>query len=217
MLGGNYELAMLDIQQAIDREDSTRTDYAMRLQRYYYFKLRFEFGRSLEMLTARVNDLERQLTDLRGDMSANKEDLLPDVAPYTGLLPYAFLSYSHKDARRVTKIISDLQQRGVRVWFDEGIPVGSSWEEEIAYRIDECEAVLFCLTTNTKTSEEVTKEISLMAAAHKLPVCVNLDPDCIGIAQRYQLENRHHIIASKFDESRLIDAICKALPTTVRT
>ena len=47
---------------------------------------------------------------------------------YQGAEPHVFISYSHKDDAIVYPIIEQLQQRGLRLWYDEGIEVGSHWD-----------------------------------------------------------------------------------------
>ena len=46
------------------------------------------------------------------------------LRPYEGTLPYLFVSYAHKNDAAVLEIISTLQSRGFRVWYDEGIEAG---------------------------------------------------------------------------------------------
>ena len=53
------------------------------------------------------------------------------LRPYEGTLPYLFVSYAHKNDAAVLEIISTLQSRGFRVWYDEGIEAGSEWPESI--------------------------------------------------------------------------------------
>ena len=40
---------------------------------------------------------------------------------YEGTEPYIFISYAHKNTDQVIPIISVLQNRGFRVWYDAGI------------------------------------------------------------------------------------------------
>ena len=52
---------------------------------------------------------------------------------YKGDQPYIFISYAHKDSNIVLPIIARLQQDGYRVWYDEGIALGSSWDAWIRW------------------------------------------------------------------------------------
>jgi hypothetical protein len=42
-----------------------------------------------------------------------------------------FISYSHDDKDFVTKLVSDLREKGINVWFDENIPTGHSFPMHI--------------------------------------------------------------------------------------
>lgn len=50
---------------------------------------------------------------------------------YDGNKPYIFVSYAHKNANAAGEYVKSLQDSGVRLWFDEGINVGSEWSAEI--------------------------------------------------------------------------------------
>ena len=45
--------------------------------------------------------------------------------PYEGKRPYVFISYSHRDSETVLNLLSVLNERKLRLWYDEGIPAGS--------------------------------------------------------------------------------------------
>lgn len=60
----------------------------------------------------------------------------PDIiSPYQEYEPYAYLSYAHADRETVYRIARKLQNRGYRIWFDDGISVGSIWMDEIINRL----------------------------------------------------------------------------------
>jgi len=52
--------------------------------------------------------------------------------PYEGEKPYLFISYAHADSAQVMEVLSSMYRRGYRIWYDEGIEVGSEWPECIA-------------------------------------------------------------------------------------
>ena len=78
---------------------------------------------------------------------------------YTGNAPYIFISYSHKDKDRVYPIIEGLQRRGLRVWYDEGIPGGVSYPKELANRVIKSECVMAFISRSSLSSEFCTYEI----------------------------------------------------------
>ena len=215
-IGEFFDEADRDVQKAIGLEDSSRLDYAVRLQRYHYYKLKFDSGREIIGLRKRVEKLEATVRRLLDELDDDPSDNAPALSPYDGPLPYAFLSYSHKDAGRVYALVARLQELGARIWLDRGIETGAGWEEELVVRLDEADAVLFCLSDNTRESEEVSKEVSLAAASRKLLVCVDLEPNCLGVRQRYQLESLQHTLAYELDDNTLVEKVYAALPSTVK-
>ena len=60
----------------------------------------------------------------------------PDV-PYEGDKPYIFISYAFRDEKKVFKIIRDMQDRGLRIWYERssGNLLGAGPEE--SYHIEE--------------------------------------------------------------------------------
>lgn len=78
---------------------------------------------------------------------------------YTGNAPYIFISYAHKDKERVYPIIEGLQRRGLRVWYDEGIPGGVSYPKELANRVIKSECVMAFISRSSLSSEFCTYEI----------------------------------------------------------
>src|SRR5882724_7006588 len=63
---------------------------------------------------------------------------LPPFESYNGPLPYAFISYAHKDSAAVFTEIARLHVRGYRIWYDDGIHPGSEWADEIAIALHGC-------------------------------------------------------------------------------
>ena len=64
---------------------------------------------------------------------------------YTGHDPYIFVSYAHKDDAEVLPIITALQER-YNVWFDEGIRFGKEWDDEIAFKLEDCHVFLYVIS-----------------------------------------------------------------------
>ena len=65
---------------------------------------------------------------------------------YEGDQPYIFISYSHTDSQRALQVISWLTDAGYRVWYDEGLVVGTEYDDLIAEHIEKC-SVFICLLT----------------------------------------------------------------------
>ena len=57
---------------------------------------------------------------------------MADIKPYDGEQPYIFISYAHANTPAVMQVVQELHDRGFRIWYDDGIEVGSEWQENIA-------------------------------------------------------------------------------------
>lgn len=79
---------------------------------------------------------------------------------YTGSEPYVFLSYSHKDKELVEQLIAGLKHHLCRVWYDEGLTEGESWNDEVAQRIKNAHNFVVILTKNAVTSPYVLMEVN---------------------------------------------------------
>ena len=62
---------------------------------------------------------------------------------YTGDQPFIFVSYAHADRAIVYPIIELLQNNGYHVWYDEGLNIGNDWRDELADKIQFCNAFIF--------------------------------------------------------------------------
>jgi hypothetical protein len=51
-------------------------------------------------------------------------------------MTYAFISYKREDEVRVGRIAHALEQAGIEVWWDRGLPGGESWQQMIAEKLD---------------------------------------------------------------------------------
>ena len=60
--------------------------------------------------------------------------------------PYFFVSYNTEDFERVAEICRLLNEKGLPIWYDEGIPHDSYWESVIVDKIFKCTEVIFFIT-----------------------------------------------------------------------
>ncbi len=81
------------------------------------------------------------------------------LEPYEGKEPYAFISYSHKDSEKVFEILGKLQDKGLRLWYDRGITLGSDWSDDIANHICNCKCMLAFHSQNSAKSRHCKNEI----------------------------------------------------------
>ena len=69
------------------------------------------------------------------------------VQIYEGRDPYIFVSYAHADSESVLPVLSELQSRGHRLWYDAGLVAGSEWPEYIAEHLQRASLVI-CFVSN---------------------------------------------------------------------
>lgn len=94
---------------------------------------------------------------------------------YNGSQPFIFISYSHKDKKRVYPIIDALRQRGMRVWYDEELEGGHHWDRGIAEHLASCAHVLCFITKNFVVSENCLNEAYMAYTENKGPIFACLE------------------------------------------
>ena len=87
---------------------------------------------------------------------------------YHGDEPYIFISYAHKDSKRVFAEIARFNQAGYHVWYDEGIAPGNEWTKEIVEALERCSLFVVMLTPNSADRRNVQNEINF-ALSHRIP------------------------------------------------
>lgn len=98
---------------------------------------------------------------------------------------YIFISYSHKDYKKVYHDLAQMHNAGVRFWYDDELTAGHDWDDEVFKKINDphCSGVIFYLSENFFESESIYKEIlttlskNTKLSSYKAPknyFCVNL-------------------------------------------
>ena len=97
------------------------------------------------------------------------------MGTYNGKEPYVFVSYCHADSELVLPIIRGLQDRGFRVWYDEGIEVGIAWAKYVGERLEQCGCVLAYVTKNFDDSHNCWQELDFAMEEKKRIVAIKAD------------------------------------------
>jgi hypothetical protein len=99
-------------------------------------------------------------------------------APYSGDLPYLFVSYAREDRHAVQSILSDLARQGVRFWYDNGIEPGESYSTVIERKVEGCTGIVVFLSAASikeKTEDWVYTETKRGKELGRTVVPVRLD------------------------------------------
>ena len=71
---------------------------------------------------------------------------------YNGHEPYLFVSYSHRDSKKVYPILDALHDKKYRIWYDESCENGNDFREELRHRIENAEAVILFVSAASMDS-----------------------------------------------------------------
>ena len=144
-----------------------------------------------------------------------------NVSTYKGEEGYAFISYCHKDGKRVFPILECLGREGYRVWYDAGIEAGSDWTEMIADRLVHADACVAFFSRESMESHHCRREVNL-AILRDIPfIAVFLEEVEMTPGMEMQLATVQAVMAheatdsmaaaAKLQGSKALDS-CKGLP-----
>ena len=114
--------------------------------------------------------------------------------PYEGKKPYIFVSYAHKDSARVFPILEELDRRGYRVWYDDGIAPGSEWPENIAQHLDGCSLTLAFISPNSIASANCRREVTFALSKRKPFLGILLEKTEMSLGMEMQLSAQQCIM-----------------------
>ena len=118
---------------------------------------------------------------------------------YEGTEPYIFVSYAHRDAERVFEVLDELQNRGYRFWYDDGIAPGSEWPEDIAQHLDASAMVMAFVTPNSMKSQNCRREINFSLSREKPFLSVLLEETDMPLGMQMQLSAQQSILRYNYD------------------
>jgi hypothetical protein len=117
-----------------------------------------------------------------------------------------FISYSSKDRGKAEQLTELLASAGLSVWIDKhGIEAATSWSSEIVDAIDATKVLIVLLSSNSVTSVNVVKEVSLAAEQKKKILPLDLEP------VELPRDLRYHLAGIQRSPMTNIDAIIRAL------
>jgi hypothetical protein len=110
-----------------------------------------------------------------------------------------FVSYSHKDKKRVEPIVSLMETMGRRVWMDRTDITGQAgWAGQIVRAIRECRAVVLMASPNSYSSDQVVRELYLAMNHKKTIVPIEIEPAELPDELQYILAPfQHHRLSGR--------------------
>lgn len=113
---------------------------------------------------------------------------------YDGADPYIFISYAHADAGEVMRVITDMHTRGFRLWYDEGIEVGSEWQECIASHLVDADLMVAFISNAYMKSDNCRKEMAFALSKKKRIINIFLEDTQLTPGMEMQLGNIYAIM-----------------------
>ena len=142
------------------------------------------------------------------------------IPAYEGKEPYIFVSYAHKDSAVVFRLVEQLNERGYRIWYDEGIEPGSEWPEYIANHLLGAEMVLSVLTPSAVNSVNCRREINFALSKNKPVLTIYMEDIELPVGLELQLSSQQSVLYYTYDsEERFLDKVetCQYLRPCKRT
>ena len=131
---------------------------------------------------------------------------------YEGDKPYIFISYAHKDSERVCPIIKAMQQKGFRIWFDQGIEAGTEWPEFIAEHLEKAQNVIVFVSNAVMKSKNCAREVGFACDNGKEVLAVYIEQvQTPSKSLDYYLHGLHALFSWKYESDEdFLERLCGA-------
>ncbi|MHA1729111.1 MAG: toll/interleukin-1 receptor domain-containing protein [Promethearchaeota archaeon] len=126
---------------------------------------------------------------------------------YKGDDPYIFVSYAHKDKELVYHEIEKLHKDGFKIWYDEGIPLSTEWNTEVAKALKKSSCILVFITNQSVKSKNVQNEINFALKYDRNIVPVYLEDTILPEGLELQLITIQAIHKYKMEEIQFFEKI----------
>lgn len=144
------------------------------------------------MDASKTYDVQR-LIELINDSNDFNEvkslDILPEPDIDDG---YYFISYSHKDYKKVLVDILLYKEAGLKIWYDRGLEAGKNWVDDACKRIDSfnCKGFVAYLSDNYSVSEACKKELQQAKDSKQDILFISLNNEKSETSIRYDEPNK---------------------------
>ena len=127
---------------------------------------------------------------------------------YRGSEPFVFVSYAHADDKLAYPLIAGLQERGLRIWFDDGMDIGDLWDEVLAKRVKQCSAMLCLVSTRFTDSNNCLDEIHNAKEQKKELLILHLEDEVLPEIFQFRYSRFHALRLSAYsDQGELLDKL----------
>lgn len=188
-IGGRYAEAQQLLNKAISMEDSSRSDYMLTIMSYQNYKLSVSLENQKSYFKKEIMAIKNKLFPLFEEVKVDNFDTNTIRQKFVPHLydNYMFISYAHKDIKKVYPLICGLQKNEIKVWYDDGIKPGDEWPEVIGNRITNCQLVIIMLSHNAILSANVRREITMAISEDKKIIAVLLEDVQLSPGMKLQL------------------------------
>ena len=129
---------------------------------------------------------------------------------YSGIKPYIFISYAHKDAELVFREIKKFHDKGYPIWYDQGLTAGQEWDEEIEEALLKASLLVVFITKTSMSRNNVVDEIKL-ALEEKIDIVpIYLEETELAKGLKLRLSQKHAIFKYNSYEEDYLDECFKA-------
>ena len=128
--------------------------------------------------------------------------------PYEGTEPFFFVSYSHQDSERVYSVLSEMEKRGYRFWYDDGIEPGMEWPESIAEHLSASYACVAFISKTSLESMNCRREINFALSRNKNFLSVILEPVEMTPGMEMQISTYQSLLLHKFGQEETVRRLC---------
>lgn len=167
----------------------TKIEASQKVPHPDYPELVLDYDELIEFERQGVNEFPKKVGDQV--VKCNVRELLDGIRPSKTQTTKVFISYSHQDKSFVKKLAGELEDQGMKVWWDfDNLKGGQDWQKEIEKAIKQCDFFLVALTPDAITSEWVGNEITYANQALKTIIPLHLKK-CdipIGLIKRQYID-----------------------------
>ncbi len=136
----------------------------------------------------------------------------PPFTAYRGDGDYVFVCYSHGDISEVYEDLTTLHNRGLNIWFDEGISPGTEWSEELAQALEGASQVLFYASKASVSSRHCRDEINFSHNHDQKILVINLEDVSLPVGLELSLSSTQSIQKYQLSQDMYLEKLFNVLP-----